>query len=1077
MPNTILKITVLAQQQEDHSYSVRPLFIPFPVVNSPRFEQAMELFRKRLTQLFQNFRLERDNLDHLMWYNFQHPFTFKRFHLRDVVGKQTVAGDFSVACFEVEGKWFLSFPGFGDFMAMRTGFPSGGIEEEAAGIVLKLLKKAHKEEGDDFNPALYMAARREFTAEVVQEVFIRENKFKFEREKEQSFFQFFRTHAQFTGIEELNKTGYLLNDLYPASLRRAYRREEFVGEMYKVLFEAAPTPIALIGPEGVGRHSIVEEALYRHLEAGKHPGQVQEKIWYMDPSRIITGMSIVGMWEKRLESILQYLVQTDKGRRRDKLLIDNPTALLQIGRSASNDLTMHQTLKPYLEKRSLQLILIATPEEWKLMQEKDRSFSDLFQVVRISPPSIEEAFQIVLERRKHLESIYDCQFTIQALMRMFAIYRNFFNAKALPGIVIKWMEQFAVKSSGRIIDAPDILAEFRGISGFEEALLDEGYLFEEGEAEKKIGRSLIGQESAVKALADSVQLIKARLNAPSKPLASYIFIGPTGVGKTQGAKVLAEFLMGNAQRIIRFDMNEYVDPFATTRLVGDFFNPEGQLINRIRYQPFGILLLDEIEKAHPGVHDLLLQVLDDGRLTDGHGRTVSFSNTIIIMTSNLGAREVSSRVGFLQEASDETAIYLTEIAKTFRPEFVNRIDRIVVFNPLRLEHIFEIARLQIQELLQRDGFVRRATMVNIEPQALEWVARRGFDSRMGGRALKRQIERDLTTLTAEQLIQSADDAPVLFDIMLEGEKLTPRITSLKFAPPLPEGWLPPTPAEAQSREYYEKLFIRIESMEWDLQDMSGDGWDWAFYQIKDRAAILKEKVKMALLDFSEYQLQRGPILPYRLKTSAQIWSNNRKNIEDYLFQKDGLNEINIRYQHGIARFDDAGSEYLQDYLDAFYLYLAQLSIQKNQLDKGSFKIESYQTGKGAEQIELLMGWYAQMLESLEVSCTVNKKNRTLEVEGYGLNEIFKSEEGIHLFFIAQETPLPLMTHWVPADKKAAQPKIHNTILRLYDENRTITDLRSGLTNAFQITPREMKVLVYAGLPAPLRKKWAPSGKT
>ena len=161
--------------------------------------------------------------------------------------------------------------------------------------------------------------------------------------------------------------------------------------------------------------------------------------------------------------------------------------------------------------------------------------------------------------------------------------------------------------------------------------------------------------------------------------------------------------------------------------IRDSYNPEGQLTGKVRYNPFGILLLDEIEKAHPKVHDLLLQVLDDGRLTDSIGRTVDFTNTIIIMTSNVGARAVSSQLGFGQNLANDAAIYRKSVGDMFRPEFINRIDRIVIFKPLALAHILNIARLQIKELLQRDGFVRRSTILNISQEALEWVAQRGYD--------------------------------------------------------------------------------------------------------------------------------------------------------------------------------------------------------------------------------------------------------------------------------------------------------------------------------------------------------------
>ncbi len=237
-----------------------------------------------------------------------------------------------------------------------------------------------------------------------------------------------------------------------------------------------------------------------------------------------------------------------------------------------------------------------------------------------------------------------------------------------------------------------------------------------------LGGELIGQQEAIEALSDFVHLIKAKLCDPGKPLGSLFFIGPTGVGKTHAAKVLCEYIMGDEKQLMRFDMNEYVDEWALQRLIGDKDQPEGLLTGKVRYQPFGVLLFDEIEKAHPLIHDLLLQVLYDGRLTDSLGQTTDFTNTIIIMTSNLGAEKVASQLGFEIKGKDDSSIYRSAIEDFFRPEFVNRIDKIIAFQPLQKDQIRSIARLQIKELLQRDGFLRRNTILNISHEALGWVA-------------------------------------------------------------------------------------------------------------------------------------------------------------------------------------------------------------------------------------------------------------------------------------------------------------------------------------------------------------------
>lgn len=1094
MPNFGLNIPVLVQQ-EGNTFSVRPLFFPFPQVYHHRFEKALDAFKTKLGEAFRSFALNRDNLEVLLWYHFTPSYEYKQhsfqFHIKNV----KVEGSFSTVHFELDEKVFISFPGFDDYMAMVSPAKRGGtgLRDEAERIISRLLLREYQDDPEEFDPSDYMAPKREFVTEVTREISFKDSLFKFELENEGMAFRFMRSSHHFEGEAELLKVGYPLSSHYPEKLRRAWFREELVEELHRAVFEGTNTPIVLVGPEGVGRHSVVEETLFRHIRDLPEKQRMQ-KIWYMDPTRVISGMSYVGMWEKRLESILRFLISSGYKYRNDKVLIDNPVALTHIGRSGSNDLAMGQVLKPYLEKREVQLLLIATPEEWKLLQEKDRGLTDLFQVIRIAEPTEEGAFRMAMEQRRSLENLNSCQFTIQAIIQLFSTYRNFYRNKALPGIIIKWMQQFAVKHQGQLIDSPEVLAEFGGISGFKELFLDNNLTFQDDEVESRIGRSLVGQEKAVKALSDSIHLIKARLRTPGKPLASYLFIGPTGVGKTQAAKVLAEFLMGHTDQIIRFDMNEYIDPDAPIRLVGDYFRPEGQMVSKVRYQPFGILLLDEIEKAHYSVHDLLLQVLDDGRLTDGRGRAVDFSNTIIIMTSNLGAREVSSKLGFRQDEQDEAAIYTKEVRRFFRPEFINRIDRIVVFNPLKLNHILDIAQLQIQELLQREGFLRRTTMVNIDPRALDWVAKRGFDGKMGGRALKRQIEKDLTSLTAEQLVNSKADQPVLFDIFLEAEKLVPHITPLHFADRLPEGWIPELPSESKAKPFYEKLVLRVEKLEQSIRSLAADqepedgaavfssgkgphDLDWSLFQAKEQAGELNNRLKMILLQFQEDAIHQPPVITFRLKTpnDSRDWHDElpRHQIEDLFLQKQALEDLYARYQHETSRFDSASAEFFQDYLGVAFLALTNLALKKKRLDRGVFRIHPYQTGKGMEQVKLMLQWYEALLKSMQISCKTDLRKNQIEAEGYGIAELFKAEEGVHLFFVRHETPLPLMTYWLPANKKEPKFALQQQIIRLYDENRTITDLRSGFTNDFQITPEEMKVFLFAGLNPALRERIIP----
>ena len=215
---------------------------------------------------------------------------------------------------------------------------------------------------------------------------------------------------------------------------------------------------------------------------------------------------------------------------------------------------------------------------------------------------------------------------------------------------------------------------------------------------------MVGQDEAVEAVADRICLSRARLNDPGRPLGSFLFAGPTGVGKTQCARALADYLYGSSERMVRFDMNEFVTHYSAARLVGTFSSPEGLLTSAVRQQPFSVVLLDEIEKAHPDVFDLLLQVLGEGRLTDALGNTVDFGNTFVIMTSNLGSTEASGIAGF-GENKPRVGAYLQAVERFFRPEFVNRLDKIIPFDPLTEDQIHDITRRLIESVAQREGFL------------------------------------------------------------------------------------------------------------------------------------------------------------------------------------------------------------------------------------------------------------------------------------------------------------------------------------------------------------------------------------
>ena len=1082
-------------------YYLKPLFLPYPIVTHRRYERAISKMQNEVRHILKNFDLNQVSLPNFMWYRFSPDLKYELIPMEFSIGKGYVKGKFGVASFELEGLMYGCLPAFNHFFFIVKKDEKGKylLEEQTQKVIETFMRQARKE-NRTVDPSAFYAQKGEFISQIDLTIKLTPSKFKFEENDMSAFFAAMSSGSDFSGEVEIEKVGNDLNQGFPSDLKRAFYREETVNRLTNIIYQNQNSPIVLLGEEGVGKKSILEETIWRYSELHKNKVRNDynlEKIWHIDPTRIIAGMSIVGQWQKRFEAILDYVSKRRNGfsfqtGNTDKILIDNIIAMLRIGKSSQNDMTLSDVLKPYLEKRLIQMILIATPDEWKVLQEKDRRFADLFQVIRVEEPSLEVAAKMIFKQKNLLELEHGCQIGVPAIAQLFSIHRNYLKSRALPGGIMKILNQLAVKYKFLPIDVDEIRVEFQELSGLGKEIFDDNHLLENEETRQHINAKLVGQPDAVDSLVDLVNMVKAKLNTPNKPLGSFMFIGPTGVGKTQAAKVLCNYLLGNEEYLMRFDMNEFIDGGAVERLIGDYHNPDGQLTGKVRFRPFGILLLDEIEKAHPTVHDLLLQVLDDGRLTDSLGRTVDFSNIIIIMTSNVGAREVDSVVGFTSSEATESEIYRKSMENYFRPEFINRIDKVVIFKPLVFEHIFKIARLQINELLRRDGFVRRSTILNISPEALEWVANRGFDSKMGGRALKRQIEKDLTALSAEQLIRTDSNRPIIFEILFKNNELHPNVITLDFVEALDKEWIPQLPTEKKGRQFYGSLLRTIENMERELRhyekrvgfdnngdynnysfggesNNSGDYVDdsnWMYYNFTDGLKELKEQIRETLLGFQNKFYISSPAIPLRLKRVRQgvqrkdDWGGlHRNNKMDELFQQEAMNELKENYRFNASEFDRISSQFLDNLLDVGLFKLYAEGVLSNQVDELSIDFHSYIEGLGKTQIDFLVKMYQKMLKGLDIPFKLDEKTNTFSLEGYNIYELLKGESGIHLFHIPHQNPLPIRVNISKTGKKITKEKTLS-VIRLYNGTSTITDIRTNFTNEGDISTNEFKLFLY-----------------
>jgi ATP-dependent Clp protease ATP-binding subunit ClpC len=592
------------------------------------------------------------------------------------------------------------------------------------------------------------------------------------------------------GRSELQKVGRCLDWLYPDELDRAVLREAEVDELTRLLAESDRRPVLLVGPRKVGKTALVHEAVFRRVSERSSPHVQKRNVWLLSPARLISGMSYVGQWEGRLLAILEHAKKLEH-----VLYFDDVLGLYLAGQSADSDLSVAAVMRPWVERRDFRLLGEMTPEAFAVLRERDRGLADLFHVLPVREPTESHARRILMHVVRAQEDRHSARFDFEALPTAIELGRRYVRDQAMPGKAAGLLSQLALKYRDRDVNRDTVLSEFAARSGLSVSFLDDGARLAREEIISALAADIVGQAPALAALADVVTVAKARLNDPGRALGTLLFLGPTGVGKTAAAKALSKYLYRDESRLLRFDMNEYVDAAAPQRLVGTFARPDGLLTAAVRRQPYCVLLLDEIEKAHPAVFDLLLQVLGEGRLTDALGRTSDFTGAVVIMTSNLGTREAASSFGLRPATASRHQAFLDAASAFFRPEFFNRIDRIVPFDPLGRAHVATIAEKLIADLFRREGLAHRRCVLDVDPAAMDRIVAQGYHPQLGARALKRAVERQLTAPIAARLAALAPDAPTIVSIHPSGDSVAPHVQPLLHVDPVPQPPPPGTPAE------------------------------------------------------------------------------------------------------------------------------------------------------------------------------------------------------------------------------------------------------------------------------------------
>ncbi len=765
-------------------YVITPLLRPDTEGVGTTFDRALRSCAKAIREGLGQLKTDSDNIDEVLWLALNPEITTEVFELEANIGGRVASLTVMVALFVVGEHRYACLPRLDSHLVMM---PAADRRPAIIAHIQEGVRRWMAEHRREIAPERVELEPRvvqpgDFITTLPMSLPLDRQTFDFDRDHLLALFASLSGERKFNGAVELPRVATDLNHRYPDELLRSLDPDPRVERLAEAIFTSTPAPIAVIGPPGSGRTTLLHEALARQLDGAEGSFHRIQQVWHLDPTRVIAGMSIIGMWQRRLEAILSRLrsrLRKDHNiRRQDALYIDNCVALCRVGRSEGSDLSMSSVLRPHVERRALPIIIEATPAEWEKLEELDRPFADLFERIRIQPPQRTDALRIFIHRRDHIEQETGLDIHRSAIRRIVELEDRYPSVRAMPGSLIDRLSLLAERGGTKTITGETVSDAFSQHSGMKGWVLRQDEPLDAGRLRADITARLIGQPAAADALCDVLHTIRAGLTGPGRPFASMLLIGPTGVGKTEAARVLASTLYDSAEALVRVDMNEYVDAGAVSRLIGDLWRPEGLLTGRLRHRPFCVLLLDEIEKAHPAVHDLLLQALDEGRLTDSLGRTVDFSRAIILLTSNVGARQASRTLGFDKESAGAEATYRAALARAFRPEFLNRIGRVVVFRPLGRGDIQAITRLQLGRLLSREGLQRRTTILEVHPSAIDAIAEAGFDQAMGARALKRTLERQLVTPIAERLLEAPLDVPMVIDISAPDGRLTEAIHPL-----------------------------------------------------------------------------------------------------------------------------------------------------------------------------------------------------------------------------------------------------------------------------------------------------------
>lgn len=719
-----------------------------------------------------------------------------------------------------------------------------------------------------------------------------------------------------------------------------YGRKAELNQLEKALKGQFNRNVLLVGASGVGKTALVWEIIRQKKER-----KIESDFWETTASVMIKELTGNTGWQDGLAVVCRELAST-----KDILFVRNFMELFEVGQYEGNSVSMSDYMRAFIGRGEVTLISECTEEEMARIELRSPNYLSLFQIIRLEEPRKELA-EIIIKKVKDLASNRRLAIETEAIRETLRLNRRFTPYAGLPGKPIRFLESILInqkpvdrKEKRVALDRSEVLQYFCEETGMPLFMVDPEVPMNPTQIKKNFNQNVFGQERAVNSIVDLLASVKTALTKTGKPIASLLFVGPTGVGKTELAKVLAQFMFGNRDKMIRFDMSEYADPYSVMRLTGLSYGADGLLTAAVRRAPFSVLLFDEIEKAHPNFFDLLLQLLSEGRLTDSSGQLVNFCSTIIIMTSNIGASNLQgNRISLKQSIDTEsvTTHFMSAVQQFFRPELVGRIDEIIPFTPLSSEVIHHVVKREIALFKKLEGIQFRRLELTIADAVYNHLAKIGYSPEYGARQLQRTIKEQLIIPLAEELNQHDGEDQLIVKIDVVDEVVVIALD----ADPLGLDLLLEELEKIDYADYASELRRNIAKLE------EGN----AFIRLLSEMEILDRQKK---------------------KLGEKFWSN-KKNAERYSYlleTKEQLRHLKERIEKheeavsiafmGLATYDTTIVDQLKIWLIDLFQFKVELNSRMNRSGNRTF-LAIY--GLGAEK---LRGIYTQIAKQRGFKVTI-----------------------------------------------------------------------------------------------------------